>query len=117
MHKHLPPPRLLMTQLVERYYDEAPRRPVVCCLWRLCPVPPVEGSAVYAIGMESPTKRYLYCVGSDGEAALRLWENITQGKLSPVHLGDVVEDFLWETGQGRKAAAETAAELMTETPV
>ena len=106
MKKHLFPPRLLMTQLDERYYDEAPRRPVVCRLWRLCPAPPVEGSAVYAIGMESPAKRYLYCVGHDETAARRLWESMVEARLSPVHLGDVVEDFLWEQRQTGERSGE-----------
>ena len=106
MKKHLFPPRLLMTQLDERYYDEAPRRPVVCRLWRMRPDLPVEGTAVYAIGMESPSGRYLYCVGEDETAARGLFERITAGSLSPHHLGDVVEDFLWEQSHPGKETGE-----------
>ena len=106
MKKHPLPPRLLMTQLDERYYDEVPRHPVVCRLWRLCPAPPVEGTPIYAIGMESPSKRYLYCVGHDETAARRLWESMAEARLSPVHLGDVVADFLWEQGHTEKETGD-----------
>ena len=103
MKKRIPPPRLLMTLLDERFYEEAPRCPVVCRLWRMCPASPVEGTPVYAIGMESPTKRYLYYLGDDGEAVRRLFGTIVEGRLSPVHLGDVAEDFLRETADRREA--------------
>jgi hypothetical protein len=116
MKKHPLPPRLLMTRLDERYYDEAPRQPVVCRLWRLCPAPPVEGTAIYAIGMESPVKRYLYCVGQDEAAARRLWESMVEARLSPVHLGDVVEDFLWEQGQRGKEAGEFPEKTLQTDP-
>lgn len=116
MKKHPLPPRLLMTRLDERYYDEAPRQPVVCRLWRLCPAPPVEGTAIYAIGMESPVKRYLYCVGQDEDAARRLWESMVEARLSPVHLGDVVEDFLWEQGQRGKEAGEFPEKTLQTDP-
>ena len=96
MERPTPPARLRMSLLAERYYEEAPRCPVVCRLWRMRPDLPVEGTAVYAMGMESPSGRYLYCVGEDETAARGLFERITAGRLSPLHLGDVVEDFLWE---------------------
>jgi len=60
----------------------------------------------YAIGMESPAKRYLYCVGHDETAARRLWESMVEARLSPVHLGDVVEDFLWEQRQTGERSGE-----------
>ena len=106
MEHHTPLPRLRMTLLDERYYDEAPRRPAVCRLWRMRPASPAVGGVRYAIGMESLTRRYLYCVGEDESAARLLFERITEGRLSPVHLGDVVEDFLWETERERGEAAE-----------
>ena len=103
MKNRIPPPRLLMTLLDERFYEEAPRCPVVCRLWRMCPASPVEGMPVYAIGMESPAKRYLYYLGDDGESVRRLFGTIVEGRLSPVHLGDVAEDFLRETADRREA--------------
>lgn len=102
-------PRLIMTLLDQRYYCAAPRRPVVCRLWRMRPDPKSvadtgqgsgdRGSSVavtYAIGMESTAERYLYCVDSDEARARALFGRIAEGKLSPIHLGDVVEDHLWE---------------------
>ena len=103
-----PIPRLRMTLLDERYYEEGiphsaassstAGRPVVCRLWRMAAA---TRTPVYALGMESPTKRYLYCVGEDESAARRLLDRIAEGRLSPLHLGDVVDDFLWETRQER----------------
>ncbi len=107
-----PRPRLIMRLLKERYYCVTRDRPVVCRLWRMCPAaPPSPGGAqapeggrsTYAIGMESATERYLYCVGTDGGAALAFFDHITEGRLSPLHLGDAVEDFLWEQSQSRKS--------------
>lgn len=116
-------PRLRMTLLDERYYEEVIRpfaggrsavgRPVICRLWRMVTAvrPPV-----YALGMESPVARYLYCVGEDESAARRLLDRIAEGELSPLHLGDVVTDFLWEAGQGsggveRASIHETPCEI------
>ena len=106
MERSTPPARLRMSLLAERYYEEAPRCPVVCRLWRMRPDLPVEGTAVYAMGMESPSGRYLYCVGEDETAARGLFERITAGRLSPHHLGDVVEDFLWEQSHPGKETGE-----------
>ena len=93
-----PRPCLLMTLLDERYYEESPRHPVVCRLWRMRPKSS-EGRVHFAIGMESLTRRYLYCVGRDESAVRRLFGSVVEGRLSPVHLGEVVEDFLWEVEQ------------------
>ena len=98
-----PRPRLLMTLLDERYYEESTHRPVVCRLWRMRSQTS-EGRAHYAVGMESLTRRYLYCVGSDEAAARRLFGSIVEGKLSPLHLREVVEDFLWEAERGEISA-------------
>ena len=87
MERPTPPARLRMSLLAERYYEEAPRCPVVCRLWRMRPDLPVEGTAVYALGMESPSGRYLYCVGEDEVAARGGFGRITAGRLSPHHLG------------------------------
>ena len=105
-------PRLLMTLLDERYYEEAPAGPVVCRLWRMRPVSPTEGRVCYALGMESPSRRYLYCIGEDEAAARCLLTRVASGRLSPVHFRAVVEDFLWEEEQENfarkgRAAAET----------
>ena len=97
-----PRPCLLMTMLDERYYEESPRHPVVCRLWRMRSRSS-EGRCHFAIGMESPTRRYLYCVGEDESAARRLFESMVAGRLSPIHLGEVVEDFLWEAEQGKNS--------------
>lgn len=109
---HSRTPRLVMTFLDQRYYCAAPRHPVVCRLWRMRPDSkdaPDRGqgsggveaavAVTYAIGMESPTERYLYCVDSDEARARALFDRIVEGRLSPIHLGDVVEDHLWELGQ------------------
>ena len=109
MKKHTSRPRLIMCLLDERYYCEAPGSPVVCRLWRMRPAPPVEGSAVFAIGMENPAKRYLYCVGDDPAAARSLFETVTEEKLSPVHLGDVIEDFSWELRHNREESGNWSA--------
>ena len=66
----------------------------------------------YAIGMESPTERYLYCVGIHEEDARALFSRITEGELSPVHLGDVVADLLWEQGQRAKEAGEISQKTL-----
>ena len=97
-----PCPCLLMTLLDECYYEESPCHPVVCRLWRMRSKS-FEGRQHFAIGMESPTKRYLYYLGDDGEAVRRLFGTIVEGRLSPVHLGDVAEDFLRETADRREA--------------
>ena len=95
---YVPRPRLLMTLMDERYYEDSANHPVVCRLWRMRPQAS-EGRAHYAVGMESLTRRYLYCVGEDESAARRLFGNIVEGRLSPIHLREVVEDFLWEEEQ------------------
>ena len=97
-----PCPCLLMTLLDECYYEESPCHPVVCRLWRMRSKS-FEGQRHFAIGMESPTKRYLYYLGDDGEAVRRLFGTIVEGRLAPVHLGDVAEDFLRETADRREA--------------
>lgn len=114
MPTHMSCPRLLMTLLDERYYEEAPTRPVVCRLWRMRPVSPAEGRVCYALGMESPSRRYLYYIGEDEAAARLLLSQVTNGRLSPAHFRDVVEDFLWEAEQedGTRAAQTTAETLL-----
>ena len=98
-----PCPCLLMTLLDERYYEDFPNHPVVCRLWRMRSRSS-EGFPRFAIGMESPTRRYLYCVGGDENAARRLLQRIAEGRLSPVHLRDVVEDLRWEAEQEKISA-------------
>ena len=93
-----PCPCLLMTLLDECYYEESPCHPVVCRLWRMRSKS-FEGRQHFAIGMESPSRRYLYLVGEDELAARELFEGVVAGRLSPLHLRDVVEDFLWELEQ------------------
>ena len=107
MSTPMPRPCLLMTLLDERYYEEAPDHSVVCLLWRMRPKSSDGGFVCYAVGMESPTRRYLYRIGEDESAARRLFESIVEGRLSPVHLGEVVEDFLWEEGQRSRAVADS----------
>ena len=106
-------PRLLMTLLDERYYEEAPASPVVCRLWRMRPVFPTEGRVCYALGMESPSRRYLYCIGEDEAAARRLLSRVVNGRLSPVHLREIVEDFLWEAEESDSSCREPAAAVET----
>ena len=93
-----PCPCLLMTLLDECYYEESPCHPVVCRLWRMRPKV-AEGRVHFAIGMESPTRRYLYRVGESESSARRLFASMVEGRLSPVHLREVVEDLRWEAGQ------------------
>ena len=93
-----PCPCLLMTLLDECYYEEPPCHPVVCRLWRMRSKYS-EGQRHFAIGMESPSRRYLYLVGEDELAGRELFESVVAGRLSPLHLRDVVEDFLWEVEQ------------------
>ena len=104
MREHMKTPCLLLTLLDERYYEESPGHPVVCRLWRMRPQASHRGSVCYAVGMESPNRRYLYCVGGDETAARRLLRIAAEERLSPIHLKDVVEDFLWEAEQGRLVA-------------
>lgn len=97
-----------MRLLNERLYSVTRKTPVVCRLWRMTAEAPSPSAVfpVYAIGLESLTARYLYCVGSREEEARELFARIVGGKLSPVHLADVVEDFLWEQEQGGKETGE-----------
>ena len=100
-------PRLTMRLLDERAYSVSRKRPVVCRLWKMTARSPSPVTApVYAIGMETMTERYLYCVGSHEESVRALFERVTAGKLAPIHLGDVVEDYLWERKQIGKEAGE-----------
>ena len=98
-----PCPCLLMTLLDECYYEESPCHPVACRLWRMRSKT-AEGRVHFAIGMESPTRRYLYWVGESESSARRLFASMVEGKLSPIHLGEVVEDFLWEVEQEKISA-------------
>ena len=114
METQNPRPCLRVTLLLERYYEEGARRPVVCRLWRMAatasagqipPRPPV-----YALGMEGPTRRYLYCLGEEEDSARRLLEAVTEGRLAPIHLRDVVEDYRWDReGGAREDRAEEFA--------
>lgn len=101
-------PRLTMRLLDERVYSVSRKRPVVCRLWKMTARPPCPAAAapVYAIGMETLTERCLYCVGSHEESVRALFARVTAGKLAPLHLGDVVEDYLWERKQIGKEAGE-----------
>jgi hypothetical protein len=102
-------PCLVMTLLEERFYPLTRTRPVVCRFWRMRAVKGragVEIPVTYAIGMEGMTERYLYCVGRDEGEAYALFGRIVEGRLSPLHLGDVVEDFHWEQGQKGKDTGE-----------
>jgi hypothetical protein len=100
-------PRLTMRLLDERVYSVSRKRPVVCRLWKMTAKPPSPVTApVYAIGMETLTERCLYCVGSHEESVRALFAGVTAGKLAPLHLGDVVEDYLWERKQIAKEAGE-----------
>lgn len=110
-HAEESPSRLVMSLLKEGYYRVTPECPVVCRLWLMRPaedeshpIPPAPPT--YAIGMESPAERYLYCVGTCEEDVLALFARITEGELAPVHLGDAVADFLWEQGQKAKEEGE-----------
>jgi hypothetical protein len=96
-----------MRLLNERVYSVSRKRPVVCRLWKMTAQPPSPVTdPVYAIGMETLTERYLFCVGSHEESVRALFARVTAGKLSPLHLGDVVEDYLWERGQMGKEVGE-----------
>lgn len=106
MSTHVSRPRLIMTLLDERYYEEAPTRPVVCRLWRMRSASPTEGRVCYALGMESPVRRYLYYVGENEAAVRGLLAQVAEGRLSPLHLGEVVEDFLWEAEHGSPSRGE-----------
>ena len=100
-------PRLTMRLLDERVYSVSRGKPIVCRLWRMTAKPPSPvATPVYAIGMETMTERYLYCVGPHEESVRALFARVTDGKLSPLHLGDVVEDYLWEREQIAKEAGE-----------
>lgn len=107
-----PRPRLLLCLLDECYYCVTPHRPVVCRLWRMRPAkPPATGgetsaAPTYAIGMESASERYLYCVGTDEAEVRALYRRVVEGELDPVHLGEVVEDFLWAKTHLPPAACE-----------
>lgn len=94
-------PRLTMSLLEEHYYTLPRRRPVVCRLWRMRPSsPPVSKSVTYAVGVESASERYLYCIGEDEARARALIRRIVENELEPIHLGNVVEDYLWEAEHG-----------------
>ena len=109
-------PCLRMTLLLERYYEEetdrvavgrsGPGSPVVCRLWRMVAAAQagqdVARPAMYALGMESPTRRYLYCLGEEEASARRLLETVVAGRLAPLHLRDVVEDYRWEEAGGAR---------------
>ena len=107
-------PRLLMHLLDERYYCEAPGCPVVCRLWSLIPDQPSDESTTYALGMESPDRRYLYCIGEDEADARSFFETVTEEKLSPVHLPDVIEDRRWESMQGQENAVSCGRDAEPE---
>ena len=106
MPTHMSCPRLLMTLLDERYYEEAPTRPVVCRLWRMRSAFPAEGRVCYALGMESLSRRYLYYVGENEAAVRGLFARVAEGRLSPIHFRAVVEDFLWELEHGSPSCGE-----------
>lgn len=92
-----PSPRLLMSLLSTKTYHVAHRRLAVCHLWLLRPTKPsADVRPAYAIGMKSGRKWYLYCAGSDKVAAFALYKRITKGRLEPIHLNGVMEDFFWE---------------------
>ncbi len=94
-------PRLTMSLLEEHYYSLPLRRPVVCRLWHMRPSPQSPAKTVsYAVGLESPTERYLYCIGEDESQARALIRRIVENELEPIHLGNVVEDYLWEVEHG-----------------
>ena len=121
LHAEDPRSRLVMSLLEERYYRVTPQCPVVCRLWSMRPAeggdrPLPSPIPAYAIGMESPTERYLYCVGIHEEDARALFSRVTEGELSPVHLGDVVADFLWEQGQRGKEAGEFPEKTLQTDP-
>lgn len=102
-------PCLVMTLLEERFYPLTRTRPVVCRFWRMRAVKGRAGAEIpvtYAIGMEGMTERYLYCVGRDEGEAYALFGRIVEGRLSPLHLGDVVADFHWEQEQKGKDTGE-----------
>lgn len=99
---------------LERCLYTVPREgPVECCLWRMTPQAPspLADSSVYAIGMayvgeedassgrRARVGQRLYCVGQEEAAARRLFDRMKRGRLSPVHLEDVVRDHLWEDEQ------------------
>jgi hypothetical protein len=93
-------PGLAMSLLEEHYYCEPDRLPVVCRLWRLRTPSPSAHAITYAVGLESLTKRYVYCVGRDESSARALVRRITENRLDPIHLGNVVADYLWEAEHG-----------------
>lgn len=96
-------PRLAMSLLEEHYYCAPCRRPVVCRLWRMYTRPHTSVQSVaYSVGLESITKRYLYYVGTDEASARSLVRRIARNKLDPIHLSDVIADYIWET----KSSAE-----------
>ena len=106
-----PTPRLVMTLLEERYYCVPHNRPVVCRLWRMRTAPLSKALAertefTYAIGMESSTRRYLYCIGTDEAKSRDLYDRIVRGELSPIHLRDVVTDFLWDLKETAREFSE-----------
>lgn len=104
-------PRLVMTLLEERLYPLTSTRSVICRFWRMRAEERAASAAIpvtYAIGMETMTERYLYCVGHDGKAARELYVRMIEGRFSPIHLGDVVADFFWER--------ENQGELSKEIP-
>jgi hypothetical protein len=41
---------------------------------------------------------------------------MVEARLSPVHLGDVVEDFLWEQGQREKETGEFPEKSLQTNP-
>ena len=100
-------PRLTMSLLEEHHYCETHHLPVVCRLWRMRASPqlPVQ-TATYAVGLESPSRRYLYCIGKNEASARALVKRITECKLSPLHFESVVADYLWEQENG--SPSETA---------
>ena len=106
MPTHMSCPRLLMTLLDERYYEEAPTRPVVCRLWRMRSASTTKGRVCYALGMESLSRRYLYYVGENEAAVRGLFARVAEGRLSPIHFRAVVEDFLWELEHGSPSCGE-----------
>ncbi|MBP3667691.1 MAG: hypothetical protein J6K29_11665 [Clostridia bacterium] len=105
-HADCEPPRLILRLLEQRAYRLTRTRPVVCRLWQMRVGQPADRSPQYAIGMETLTSRYLYCVGGDETGARALLARIAEGRLHPIHLGDVVEDYLWELENDGKTEGE-----------
>ena len=102
--------RLSMVLLEERAYCISRKRPVICRLWRMRTgsLSPVRAVG-YSIGLESLTKRYLYYVGTDEASARSLARRIAHGKLNPIHLSDVIADYIWEA-ENRAEPQETESE-------